>query len=250
MQTKNLIIDTDIGTDVDDLIALAYAIKQGAPIKAITTVQGDTKVRAKIAKKLTDILGVNIPIISGLESLQATKYWTGIEELALTMQEKEMKIRDASWPMYEQGDILVCLGPLTNIAEQIKNNPTIKNIKTLYIMGHEDSHNLKVDPDAAKLVLSQDWTIYQITKQTSKQVIITKQDLEKIKGSRLGDFVYESAKRWLNYAQKENLPMYDPLTISAALNEEYVNFKKTEKNRYVSEGVDSEVKDKILNAIK
>jgi purine nucleosidase len=47
---RHVIIDTDIGTDVDDLLALVFIAK--APelcLEGITTVHGDTLLRAKIA---------------------------------------------------------------------------------------------------------------------------------------------------------------------------------------------------------
>ena len=60
-----LIIDTDIGTDIDDALALAFALKLGLDLKLITTVHGDTLLRAKIAKKLTQLLGADIPVAAG-----------------------------------------------------------------------------------------------------------------------------------------------------------------------------------------
>lgn len=49
----DLILDTDIGTDVDDALALAFAISHPEiNLRAVTTVSGDTVRRARIAKKL------------------------------------------------------------------------------------------------------------------------------------------------------------------------------------------------------
>ena len=48
---RHVIIDTDLGTDVDDLLALVFIAK--APelcLEGITTVHGDTLLRAKIAR--------------------------------------------------------------------------------------------------------------------------------------------------------------------------------------------------------
>ena len=62
-----LIIDTDIGTDVDDAIALTYAIRSGIDIPLITTVHGNTTIRARIARKLVSLLGKDIPVVAGAE---------------------------------------------------------------------------------------------------------------------------------------------------------------------------------------
>ncbi len=48
-----VIFDTDIGTDVDDCLALAFLL--GSPeirLEAITTVYGDVALRARMCRKL------------------------------------------------------------------------------------------------------------------------------------------------------------------------------------------------------
>ena len=65
MSAKKLIIDTDIGTDIDDAIALVYAVRSGYDIPLITTVHGNTIRRALIAQKLASLLGADIPIAAG-----------------------------------------------------------------------------------------------------------------------------------------------------------------------------------------
>ena len=50
---KKIIIDTDIADDIDDAIALAFAL--GSPeldILGVTVVYGDVRTRAKVARKL------------------------------------------------------------------------------------------------------------------------------------------------------------------------------------------------------
>jgi purine nucleosidase len=56
--TTSLILDTDTGTDVDDALAIAFAVRHSQlDLRAITTVSGDTVRRAKIAKKLLLLAG-------------------------------------------------------------------------------------------------------------------------------------------------------------------------------------------------
>ena len=48
-----IILDTDIGTDVDDALALAFAIRHPEiDLAAVTTVSGDTRLRGQIAARL------------------------------------------------------------------------------------------------------------------------------------------------------------------------------------------------------
>ncbi len=53
-----LILDTDIGTDVDDALALAFAVRHpDLDLRAVTTVSGDAVRRGRIAKKLLLLAG-------------------------------------------------------------------------------------------------------------------------------------------------------------------------------------------------
>jgi len=247
----SLVIDTDIGTDVDDAFALAYAIKNNADIKAIIIVHGDTEIRAKIARKLERIFGANIPVIIGKSGpKKAQKYWLGFEKNALTPEELKEPLEKLAFPKYDENMKLVCLGPLTNIAYQLENNPSIKNVKEIYVMGYSrNAHNFKVDLKAAEKVLAQPWDVYIITKKVSKKIYFTRNDLEQFRGSELGNFLYDSAIRWLNCSKKRTSVMYDVLTVSAALQEGYVKFKKQTNNRFISYDVDLKLKDKIIETI-
>jgi len=64
---KKVIIDTDIGTDVDDALALVFAVKHPAcQVLGVTTVHADAALRARVARKLLRILhNEDIPIACG-----------------------------------------------------------------------------------------------------------------------------------------------------------------------------------------
>ena len=63
-----ILLDTDVGTDVDDAIAIALLL--AAPeldARAVTTVSGDVTLRARIAKKLLTLGGrPDVPIAAGI----------------------------------------------------------------------------------------------------------------------------------------------------------------------------------------
>ncbi len=254
MKKMNIVIDTDIGTDNDDAFALAYLLKYPkANVKAITTVIGDTVIRAKIARKLERLLNREIPIIAGCKGKQEIikKYWCGFEQEALTPEELKEPLEKMPFPEYDENTVLVCTAPLTNIAYQLIHNPSIRRVKTLYVMGSSlDDHNLKVDKQATRLVFQEPWTIYQTRKEDSKKVSFSRDELKQFKGSELGDFLYESAVRWLDYSKKEKSAMYDVLTVSSVLGEEYVQFNKWADNRFISNHVNNNLKDKIIEIIR
>src|SRR3989339_52430 len=246
----NLVIDTDIGTDVDDAFALVYALRLGK-VKAITVSQGNPTIRAKIAKKLEKMLNVDVPIISGLPgTIEATtKYWTGIEEKALTPKEKEEEFISKDFPYYDKESRLVCIAPMSNIAHQLSTFAGIRKVNGIYIMGsHEGSQNFKADLDAANKVMGEEWkNRYIITKETSQKVAFSRDELIAFKGSELGDFLYDSAIRWLDFAKKNESIMYDVLAVSAAMGEDYVKFEK-KGNNYISVDVDKILKKRIIEA--
>jgi len=74
-----IIIDTDIGDDIDDAIALAFAL--GSPvfdILGVTTVYGDVVTRAKVARKLCRSWGRDdIPIRTGFERPLGYEWFPG-----------------------------------------------------------------------------------------------------------------------------------------------------------------------------
>ena len=251
---KKLVIDTDVGTDVDDLFALTYAIRHPeADVRAITTVHGNTQIRGKIVRKLEGILGVDIPIIPGVscDAEAIRKYYGNFEHTVLTGAEVVRPLKKREIPMYTADTNLVAIGPLTNIAEQLETNATIGNVMNVYVMGSSnDSHNFVVDLAAKEEVYGELWEIYQITKRDSEKIKVSRDELLDLRGNPLGDLLYDSAMNGMEHMNRPECWMYDVLTVSAALGEDYVKFEQTAPNRYVSVDVDMELKDKLMEAVK
>lgn len=69
-QLKKVILDTDIGSDIDDAVALAYLLKHPqCQLMGITTVSGEPIERAKLASALCIAAGKpDIPIYPGTEN--------------------------------------------------------------------------------------------------------------------------------------------------------------------------------------
>ena len=58
-------IDTDIGDDIDDALAIGYAIAKGLEIVGITTVYRETAARVAAVKRLTAFSDYEIPVYGG-----------------------------------------------------------------------------------------------------------------------------------------------------------------------------------------
>ena len=69
MDKIKIILDTDIGTDIDDALALAYLLmKPECELMGITTVTGEAKTRAKLASVICKAANRgDIPIYPGNE---------------------------------------------------------------------------------------------------------------------------------------------------------------------------------------
>ncbi len=74
-----IIIDTDIGDDIDDALAIAYALGSSEfDIQAVTTVYGDVKTRSLLARKLLDRAGrSDIPVGTGAALPMQGYYYEG-----------------------------------------------------------------------------------------------------------------------------------------------------------------------------
>src|SRR5689334_7302244 len=65
---KKILLDTDIGTDVDDAVALAYLLSHpDCELLGITTVTGEAEKRASLASVVCKAAGKDIPIYPGAD---------------------------------------------------------------------------------------------------------------------------------------------------------------------------------------
>ncbi|ADB33548.1 Inosine/uridine-preferring nucleoside hydrolase [Kribbella flavida DSM 17836] len=154
-------LDTDIGTDVDDVLALATIF--GSPeldLAAITTVYGDTLLRARMAARVTSVAGREPgPIVPGRAGPRSGRevWWPGHEGALLPELDLE-KVTDAD-PIHllATSPTVVAIGPLTNVAEAVELPGC--TVEQLYLMGGDFSgsrteHNVRCDIDAAAAVFA------------------------------------------------------------------------------------------------
>ena len=64
-----LLLDTDIGSDIDDAVCLAYLLAQKeCELLGVTTVTGEAVKRAMMADAMCQVAGREVPILPGLEA--------------------------------------------------------------------------------------------------------------------------------------------------------------------------------------
>ena len=169
-----LILDTDIGTDIDDAFALALVINSPElELLGVTTVAGDTQARARLAAKMLWEAGGrwrDVPIYAGPpgkpQPIDQTRWANGFSSPALHMSgavdfmKTEINRRPAKIT-------IIAIGELTNVAALLKSDPSMaKKIKLIAMMGGSiargygpDSKpdaewNIKSNPEAAETVFS------------------------------------------------------------------------------------------------
>jgi len=136
-----IILDTDIGDDIDDAFALALAMRSPEiEIVGITTAWGDTTLRARLVQRFLKENGApEIPIAAGIE----TKSKGNFSQTRWAQDGEEFHKRtDAVDFLLEQarkapGEItLVAIGPLTNVGEAIERDAAaFRKFKRVVLMG-------------------------------------------------------------------------------------------------------------------
>lgn len=140
MVREKIILDTDIGTEVDDAITLAYLLAHpAAELMGITTVTGEAAERARLASVLCRRAGRDdIPIYPGCENPilipQIERYAPQKRVLDRWEHRKEFPVNRAVAFMQDvirsnPGEItLVCVAPLTNVGLLFAMDPEIPSL--------------------------------------------------------------------------------------------------------------------------
>ena len=224
----HLLLDTDIGTDVDDAMTLIQLIGAGlAPQMSITTAYGDTDLRAKIAKRYCDLAGVQIPIYKGeQETLSGKEIWvSGLEGSLHSGLAFETYASGAAIDHILDSSLdssrdlcILAIAPLTNIAKAVLKDPSLpKRVSHLYLMGGrfeegQAEHNILSDVTAADIVFSAGFNITAVGIEATKRVQMPAQLIERIAaagaaGLALSKDIYQW---WEFWAETWNVP-HDPI---------------------------------------
>jgi purine nucleosidase len=239
-----IILDTDIGSDVDDALALAMLLgSDSIDFLGITTVYGDTKLRAQIAAHLCHLANRSIQVFAGLEvPLSGREVWiSGSEGKALSNLDQYAPERKSAVDFLVEtvsqnpGQIeVIAIGPLSNIASAIQQEESFAtNVKQLWIMGGDFTkekieHNFKCDVTAAKIVLESNMSITILDLPSSQKTIIKKDEIEKIKSSgKLGPTLHSEILNWIQPRQQDWTTPHDPIAVLALLAPELFDFSES-----------------------
>ena len=150
-EKKKVIIDSDYGTYYDDAFALLYAVQnEDLDILAVNSSYGDTRLRARIAKKLLRVAGrPEIPVYAGIPgSMSGGAYMFGFEGQNILVDGDwedptlepdgtcaDDKIIEAV-TQYPGEVTIITTGTVTNVAAALMKEPKVAELaKELIIMG-------------------------------------------------------------------------------------------------------------------
>ncbi|MEN8181967.1 MAG: nucleoside hydrolase [Myxococcota bacterium] len=206
-----ILFDTDIGSDVDDALALGVVL--GAPealeLVAVTTVGREPEQRARIAARLLGLAGrAEVEVCAGertplLRPERAFGWW-GNEEAGIH-EGPEAKLSDEPAAerivraARETADLeIVAVGPMTNVARALALCPSLpRRVAGITIMGGHIrqvavgericepgvDYNLCSDPEASMAVLGAGFRTRLVTADVTLQTWLREGDLERMSGA-------------------------------------------------------------------
>jgi inosine-uridine nucleoside N-ribohydrolase len=167
-----VLLDTDIGTDIDDAFALALITSSPElELLGVTTVSGDTAARARLAAKFLWEAGGKwrqVPVVAGAsgsaQPIEQTR-WAESFVSPQILRESAVDFLRGQFHRRPGETTFICIGELTNVAALLKADPAVaKKIKRIVLMGGsiargyeagsqpEPEWNIKSDPAAARAV--------------------------------------------------------------------------------------------------
>jgi len=178
-QKVPILLDTDIGSDIDDAFALALVLASPEfDLRGITTVSGDTHQRALMCCRwLTHIGRKDVPVASGRGTQPAAEIALQAQyarHAAVVWNRTSKPLKEGAVDFLynhlkaDQGKLtIVAVGPLTNVAQLLTEHPDCKPwIKRIVLMGGsvhvgyngkktpEPEYNIKSDIKAAQAVFT------------------------------------------------------------------------------------------------
>ena len=162
---EKIIIDTDIGDDIDDAFALALALRSPElQILGVTTTFGDTETRAKLAERLLREVGrQDIPVAAGaptpVKSTFTQRAYAEGGHFARASHPAAVDFLREQIQRYPGKITLVAIGPLMNVGALIEKDPeTFRKLRRVVMMGGSIERGYG-DPYGAPTPPQPEWNI-------------------------------------------------------------------------------------------
>ncbi|HLH75147.1 MAG TPA: nucleoside hydrolase [Chloroflexota bacterium] len=244
---EKVLLDTDIGSDIDDAVCLAYLLAQPrCELLGITTVSGEPMARAKLASALCKAASKNVPIYPGAASplLVAQRQPNAPQAARLDRWEHDTDFpRGQAVEFLRQtirthpGEVtLLAIGPLTNVALLFAVDPEIPALLRRLVMmigwftnrpPHADpgEWNALCDPHAAAIVYRTPVAVHRsVPLDVTKQVTMPAAEVrERFQAGVLG-VVRDLAEVW--FTRYNRITFHDPLAATTIFDDQICGFQR------------------------
>ena len=248
MGTK-ILLDTDIGSDIDDAVCLAYLLANPAcDLLGVTTVSGEAEKRAQMVSAMCRVAGKEIPIFPGRERpLLPGRNW---------QPQAPQAARLTHWPhqtAFPKGQavefmrrtilahpgevILLAIGPLTNVGALLAADAEIFGLlRGLVLMCGVFTNRLAgvgplewnalLDPVATAMVYGGETSVHRsIGLDVTCQVTMPAAEVRQRFQAPLLRPVLDFAEVWFAQ-QSDEIVFHDPLAAAAIFDETICHFER------------------------
>ena len=240
---EKIILDTDIGDDIDDALALAFAIMSGKiDLLGVTTVFKNAVQRAELACCLLGALDrTDIPVYAGIGKtlFQSIPDW---EQVAASHRPRQMEVLKKQQPsiqpkperavdfiidtiMASDGDItLVPIGPFTNIAAAFILEPRLAQKTKICMMGGATDRvrpewNALCDPEATRVVFGTGVPITMVGLDVTTKCIMSYDQVKAVGAvdRPLNQICFELIHLWGGDNPEPRPTLHDPLAVATLI---------------------------------
>ncbi len=251
-QIYSVVIDTDIGDDIDDALALALALSSPEiDLLGVSTVFGDTTLRAKLALHILHTYGRgDVPVAAGAGCpMQYRHHPSGVPQAPILADLAQASSRSTlsrlSGPKLiietaqaHYGQLtLLCIGPLTNVAAALTKEPSLfMAIRSIVMMGGTSGFpfpewNVRSDAKAAQIVLASGIPITLVGWNVTKRCQLQQNNIAQLcnRNTPQTDLLSRLIAIWQVHRKRWHpaLPfLHDPLTIVSLCQPELLQFQE------------------------
>lgn len=245
---EKILLDTDIGGDIDDAVCLAYLLREPeCELIGITTVCGEPEKRASVADAICQAAGRVIPIAAGLDTTMQPVPVYPTPDGAAALEHwlhRNYEKTDAPAFLYQKIKehpkeiVLIGIGNMTNIATLFCTRPDAAGLlKGLYVMNGyfgreplpEPSYNWNswADPLASRIIFSSHVAVHRVIPLEVTGLLTIEAERANIllrKDSNLMKAVFDFGSAWLESAGK--LTLHDPLAAVSVFHPDICSYEK------------------------
>jgi inosine-uridine nucleoside N-ribohydrolase len=250
-----LVLDTDIGGDVDDAYALALALRHPEiDLRAVTTVSGDAELRARVAARLLHIAGrPDVEVAVGIGG-DGDRAWAGNDGAGVPPGDHApLSKRDAVTLLLEDSlasapATVATIGMQSNVAAAAARDPSYpQRVPMLAVMGGMFvpvpslggieltpalDYNLVTDAEASAVALNAGFNTLYVPCDVTFTTTFTRAQLERLRsGDELCQALAAMTDVWsarLHELSGRAIPdevvamMHDPLTVACLVDRSFV----------------------------